>query len=312
MEDTQVLGTQDTGEQSGGSEGQAGDSEFTALDYGEGSEKYITGVMDKFLQELEGDDDDEVEKPEVELEEPPQEEIEPQENPLEEEEKPAQTAEQNAYYAQMRREQQAAQRDAEMRQALQNSPDYQISQLLQQQYGMPPEQILWQLQQAQVHQEAEARGVSPQQIQWERQQQQTMTDQQQYMQVQQQYLEMQQTAMNMQTLLDRFARESQPILQQYPHLTPDDLTDAVIWGQMNNAVHLPLEVMVRSRHADKLYSVQQESAKQEALAQVSGRAATSPQPPRGKAQPGANALTAEEAHFAQMFGMTPERYNKWR
>lgn len=300
MEETQVLNTQDTGEQANGGEGQVNESEFTALDY-EG-EHLITGVMENFMDDDDDDDEQEPVTPteEVELQGEEQQELEEQPQ-----EKQAQTPEQNAYFAEMRRQQQAAQREAEMRQALQNSPEYQISQLLQNQYNMPPEQILWQLQQAQLNQEAEARGVTPQQIQWERQQYQTM-------QAQQQLMETQQMAMQMQQFIDRMERESYQVLQQFPHLTPDDLSEAVIWGQMNNAVHLPLDVLVRTRHADKLYTVQQESARQEALAQVSGRVNNGVQPPKGKAQSSAKPLTSQEAYFAEKFGIKPEEYQKWK
>lgn len=263
-------------------------------------ETVIMGDIDEDEQEEEFVDDEDEDEEETETEaqkEPEVAEPEP--------EKKVQTPEENAYYAEMRRQQQAAQRQMEIQQHLVQTPEYQLAQLLQQQYQMTPDQILSRLQQEQLAKEAEQLGVHPQQLAWQRQQEQQLAQQQQAMREYQQLLQVQQ-------FMQRMEREGQELLNQYPQLTPNDLTDAVIYMYENQVGHLPLADVVKARYADRIYSVNQHQAKQQALAEVSGRTKQAIRPPQGKAPATGSALSPQEAYFAKQFGMTPEEYRKWQ
>lgn len=276
-----------------GSEGQApvaSNEGFTAL------EDVIDGELDDDETDPEGGGQEEAETP-PEVADP-------------ETDKRVQTPEENARYAEMRRQQEAqqmlqlqqqqmAQQFEMMRQQL---PEAQIANLLAQEYGMPPHEVLQRLQYAQISKEAEQRGLTPQQVMWERQQMAVRQQEQQYLQAQQQYTQMQ-------ALMSRLQQEGQEVVRKYPTLTPDDLTEAVIFGHETNSIHMPLEYLVRAKHADKLFAADQQAARQEALAQVSGRMNNGLKAPQGKPVSSPEAgLTQEELFFANKMGISPAAY----
>lgn len=223
-------------------------------------------------------------------------------------EKQAQTPEQNAYFAELRRQREAAEQQMRLQQQIeimrQQMPETQIAQILAQEYGVSPQEMLVRLQQAQIEKEAAQRGLTPQQVMWERQQAAQQQQQQQFIQMQQQYL-------GIQSLMTRLQREGMEVQAKYPTLTPDDLTEAVIYGYEQNAMHLPLEDLVRARHADKLFAADYGAARQQALAQVSGRMQNSIKAPAGRSPKPYN-LTDAERFFAKKMGMSEAEYAKWK
>jgi hypothetical protein len=271
---------------------------FTALDESE-EEDIITGELD---------DDDEASDDEQE-EAPEQEESAEPEVADPEPGKRVQTPEENAYFAELRRQREAAQRQAEMMRQLelmrQSMPETQIAQILSQQYGVSPQEILHRLQEAQLEQEAQQLGITPQQLRYQKQQEAYLRQQQQIIAQQQQFVQMQ-------SLLNRLQAEGAEVRQKYPTITPDDLTEAVIFMYEHNAMHLPLEHAVRAKFADKLFAADREAAKQEALAKVSGRINNGIKAPQGKAPSSAVTLTPEERYFARKFGMTDEEYVRYK
>lgn len=274
-------------------------SEFTAL------EDIIDGEL--------GDDDDapDVEEQEGDSAEPSEDQAQTSPEVAEpgDDGRQPQTPEQNAYFAELRRQREAQQRAFEEQQRIealrQQMPEVQLANMLAQEYGVTPEVMLQRIQQERIAKEAQQRGITPQQLMFERQQQEFAMRQQQMLQQQQQLLQVQ-------SLVSRLEREGMEVRSKYPTLTPDDLTEAVIYGHQNNALHLPLESLVRMRHADKLYAVDANTMRQEALAQVSGRMTSGIKPPQGKAPSSATTLNETEAYFAKKLGIRPEDYAKYK
>jgi hypothetical protein len=288
-------------------------TEGQAPESGEGQAQPKGPVFTALEEVIDGDleDGDESTEEETEENDPELEKQEEGANPEvanPEPDKKVQTPEENAHYAELRRQQEAAQRQAEMQRQLdmmrQQMPETQIAQILSQQYGVTPQEMLYRLRENQLEQEAEQLGVTPQQLRYQRQQEEAIRQQQEAMAQQQQY-------MQMQGVLTRLQREGMEVQQKYPMLTPDDLTEAVIFGYEHQSLHLPLEHLVRAKHAEKLYAADQQAARQQALAQVSGRMGQNIIPPTGKA-PTTTTLTEAERFYARKFGMSDEEYAKWK
>jgi hypothetical protein len=226
-----------------------------------------------------------------------------QQPPEVEEDKPVQTPEENARFAEMRRQQQAAERaQREFEQQLQQRPEYQMAKMLEEMYGMPADQLMEQLKQAQLEKEAQEKGVPVEYLR-----------QIQDMQMQQQELQNQLERMKFDNWYKRMEQESQQLLEEYKMLNYDDINAAMSFSLQRFGISdMPLSQAVFALHGDKIVSELKKQARQEALAEQSGRK-RSALPPQGVTKQGVQPiLTEDERRVAKMMGMTEEDYLKWK
>lgn len=230
-------------------------------------------------------------------EEPPAEEDKPAE---EEPVKPTQTPEENAKFAEQRRQREAqelAQRE------MQNSPEFQIAKLLSDQYGLTPEQLYSQMQESALQRQAEKDGVP---VEFLKQQQ---TQQQETKQLKDQLAKLEFNAWQAQK-----ESEGRAVVEKFKGIvTQDDVNSAMLY-MLNElgTTTMSMERAVRVLHGDKIEAELQRIAKQEALAEISGRKQAPLATQGGKASPSTNQLTADEKHFARMMGVSEQDYLKYK
>jgi hypothetical protein len=261
------------------------------------------------------DDDDYVDVEAVGIDEEIEEEEEVEEAETEEEnsdlsetaeeETTTQTPEENAFYAEQRRQQQEAQRKAELDQQLQErmqqAPEYQVAQLLASQYGMPVDQMLQQLQDSQLEQQAQQQGVP---VEFLRQQQET--------QRQMETLQSQLKQMEFENWMAKQEAEAVQIKQDYPFLTEAEINEARHF-MLNDlkTTAMPLSQAVFAKHQAKITSHLKEQAKQEALAEISGRKSNGTAPNVSQSSPESQ-LSLEERAMAKALGISEKDYLKYK
>jgi hypothetical protein len=249
--------------------------------------------------------DEEEEEEEEEIEE-----AETEENPdlsetAEEETSATQTPEENAFYAEQRRMRQEAERKAQedkmYQERMQQDPNYQVAQLLAAQYGMPVDQMLQQLQESQLEQQAQQQGVPVE-----------FLKQQQALQEQTKSLESKLKQMEFETWLAKQEAEAAQLKQEYQFLTEQDINEARHF-MLNDlqTTNMSLADAVFAKHQSKIITHLKTQAKQEALAEVSGRKSNGTAPNVGKSTPESQ-LTQEERHMAQMLGVSEKEYLKYK
>jgi hypothetical protein len=237
--------------------------------------------------EVETDDDDDgyVEEEDV---------VEEEEQP-----KPRQSREENARFAEMRRQQQLEQLAQEK---VKQSKEYQTTQLLAEMYGVPQEELYDRLYQAKLEKEAQAKNVPVEYLREReelRKQQQTLQDQLHTIMFQQ-----------WQTRVDQ---EKASLKSQFNMLSDADL-DSAAYYMLNDLkrTDLPLENAVFALHGAKILGGLKNTAKNEALAEVSGRK-KNPLPTKNGSKPvEAVSLSDEERYIAKKFGLTDKEYLKWK
>lgn len=243
-------------------------------------------------------------EPEVtpEPEPTPEPEVEPEPEPEPEPVKKEQSPEENAKFAEERRQKQLDERLKQEREKWEkDSTESKITQFLAKQYGMTPDKLFEQLQEAQLQKEAQERNV-PVELLKERQEFMNKTQQ----------LEQELNKMRFENWRNRIEGEKSTLAKEYPMLNADDMDQAVqfMLGTLRNP-EVPLSQAVMAIHGSKIVQSLQEAAKNEALAEISGRA-KSPLPPQGgKPAPTVN-LTEEEKFVAQLMGVTEEDYLKYK
>lgn len=250
---------------------------------------------DDFDDEEEDDFDDEDEEDEDEDDDFEEDEDDEEEIDYEEPKKRVQTKEENAYYAELRRQKQFEER-------LQQTNEYRITQMLANQYGITPEEVLAQLEKAQIAREAQQQGVPVhvmERIQQQERQAQYLQDQIQRMEFERWYSERE--------------YEAQEILERYNGvLTQEDVNDTLSFmlNQLGTTT-LGLDQAVRLLHGDKLESHLKRVAKQEALAEFSGRK-NAPLPSHGVKTAHVDGLTDEERYIAKQLGMSEKQYAQYK
>jgi hypothetical protein len=218
-----------------------------------------------------------------------------------EEEYSTQTPEQNAYYAEQRRQSIVEQRvQQELERLKQQAPEFQMAQMLSQMYGVPVDQLHQQLQEAALQKRAEEQGV-PVEIM-----RQLNAYEQQQFQLQEQLNQMQ-----FESWKNKVDTEGNSMLQQYPMLNEQDILEAQYYllDTLQNP-EIPLQNAVFALHGDKIASSLKELAKQEALAEISGRKKGGLPPQSMKTNSDENYLTAEERYVAKMMGISEADYIK--
>jgi hypothetical protein len=265
--------------------------------------------IEKWLEQYGSDDEmteegepvEELDEPEAE--EPEQEDVQGED--YEEEEEPVveepqvQSKEQNAYYAERRRQEQI---DKAVQERLRQTKEYQTTQLLSEMYGVPQDELYEQLYEAKLTREAQSQNVP---VEYLREREQ--------LRQQQQSLQDQLHTMMFQQWQGRVENEKAQLKSQFAMLTDSDL-DSAAYYMLNDLkrTDLPLENAVFALHGAKILGGLKNTAKNEALAEVSGRK-KSPLPVKGgKSQNDTVSLNDEERYIAKKLGLTDKEYSKWK
>lgn len=219
-----------------------------------------------------------------------------------EEKSSSQTPEQNAYYAEQRRQKLVEERvQQELERVRQQSPEFQMAQMLSKMYGMPVESLYEQMQEAMIAKAAEEQGVPVEimrQLSEYEQSQKTLQDRL--------------NQMEFISWKSRVDKESENLSQQFPMLTKDELDEAKYYllETLQNP-EFPLQQAVFALHGDKITSSLKEAAKQEALAEISGRKKGG-LPPQSMKTSDIVSLTDEERYVAKMMGISEADYIKYK
>ena len=261
-------------------------SEEELNEFGESTEETEEVQEESEPEDVEPEDDSEIE-----------EDVE-EEFDYEEPQKPVQSKEQNAYYAEKRRQEQI---EKAVQDKLRLTKEYQTTQLLSEMYGVPQDQLYEQLYEAKLAREAEAQNVP---VEYLREREQFRQQQQQ--------LQDQLNNLMFQQWQGRIASEKVTLQSQFSMLSDADLEQAAYY-MLNDLkrTDIPLEQAVFALHGAKILGGLKNSAKNEALAEVSGRK-KSPLPVKsGKVQTSV-ALSDEERYIANKLGLTDKEYSKWK
>jgi hypothetical protein len=277
------------------------------------NEKYEPSTLAEYEVDLEnvdfeeGDEVDEVEEVEEEtsdevVEEPAEQSPDVKEQTNEDSDVKNQTSEQNAYYAEQRRQQLVQQRvQQELQKMQQEAPEFQMAKLLSEMYGMPVNDLYKELQEKQMEKQAEQKGVPVEvmkQLNAYEQQQAELQEQLYFMQFQ-----------NWQNRVDE---ETKTMQNQYPMLNAEDIEQAkyFLLDTLQNP-EIPLQNAVFALHGDKIAKSLKELAKQEALAEISGRKKGG-LPPQSMKTTDTKSITDEERYVAKMMGLSEADYIKYK
>lgn len=217
----------------------------------------------------------------------------------EEPQKPVQSKEQNSYYAERRRQEQI---EKAVQEKLRLTREYQTSQLIAEMYGVPQEELYDRLYEAKLEREAESQNVP---VEYLREREQLRQQQSQ--------LQDQLNNLMFQQWQARVENEKANLKSQLTMLTQDDLDQAAYY-MLNDLkrTDLPLEQAVFALHGSKILNGLKNTAKNEALAEVSGRK-KSPLPVKGgRSQNDSVSLSDEERYIAKKLGLTDKEYSKWK
>lgn len=222
----------------------------------------------------------------------------PNETFVEENEKPKQSREQNAYYAEKRRQEQL---ERQIQERLAQTKEYQTTKLLSEIYNIPEEQLYDKLYEAKLTKEAQAQNVP---VEYLREREELRKQQQQ--------LQDQLHTLMFQQWESRVEKEKQSLKAQFNMLSDEDLESAAYY-MLNDLkrTDLPLQNAVFALHGEKILGGLKNTAKNEALAEVSGRK-KSPLPVKGGKSESAVSLSDEERYIAKKLGLTDKEYSKWK
>jgi hypothetical protein len=228
------------------------------------------------------------------------EETETEEEP-EQKEKPKQTPEENAKFAEQRRQKQIEERvQAELKRLQEESPEFKVAKSLSDLYGQPVEEIYKQLEEARLAKQAEQMKVPVEILKkMEAETQKTNALQQQLNQLQ------------FEAWTARVDREEVELKKEYPMLSDDDMYQAKAYLLQRLGKDVPLDNAIHALHGKKIIQSLKDSAKNDTLAEMSGRKKSALPPQSGKASQSV-ALSADELYVAKQMGMSPEEYHKYK
>ena len=258
--------------------------------------------FDGDVEEENSDEEVEVEEQETEQEQEETQQSFQEQDSTQEQESNTQTPEQNAYYAEQRRQSLIEQRvQQELERVRQQAPEFQMAQMLSNMYGMPVEELYQELQEKQMEQQAEERGVPVEIMRQLTQYEQQQAD-----------LQNQLYFMQFQNWQSRVGEEAKQMQNQYPMLDENDIEQAkyFLLDTLQNP-EIPLQNAVFALHGDKIAKSLKDSAKQEALAEISGRKKGG-LPPQSMKSSDTATLTEEERYIAKMMGMSEDDYIKYK
>jgi hypothetical protein len=209
----------------------------------------------------------------------------------------------NAKFAKERREREARERaEAELERLKQESPEFQLAKMLSETYGQPVEQIMRQIQEEQLRQEAAQRKVPIEELREKR------AEKERADRLEQSLMELQFKDWQRQMSVD-----GTKLLNEYKMLTQEDM-DAAENYILNVAknVEMPLEDAVFAVHGKKIAKALAKGQQQEDLAKQSGRSKKTPLPPNNSKAKKNVSLTADEQAMARAFNMSDEEYAKYK
>lgn len=205
--------------------------------------------------------------------------------------------EDNARNAERRRQQE--QRIAEKLKA--ESPEFKFVQQMSALSGKSVEQLMAELQEAELVQKAKQQGV-PLEIARKMHESDQRAAQ----------LEQKLAQLEFNAWASRIDQESATLKADFPMLNDADLAEAkrYLLQDLKNP-DLPLERAVFALHGKKIMDNIRDNSQNEALAQASGRKAASTPPPKASKNPDPVLLTPEQKAVAEIYDMTDEEYLKW-
>lgn len=227
---------------------------------------------------------------------------EEEEEKEEEPKKKAQSKEKNAEFAAKRRQAEMEQRvQAELERLKKESPDFKLAEKLSKIYGKSTDQILSELQEAELQKQAEERKVPVEQIKKEQQDSQELAQ-----------LKEEMNRLKFDAWKSKIDADKVRLKTDYNVLGDSDLDEAVQYVLRTN-VDMPLEQAVYALHGKKIIEALATAKEQEKLAAESGRKKKTPLAPNnGKASQAAKSITAEEKYIAQQLGMSVDDYLKYK
>ena len=259
----------------------------------EDNEDEIDTDEEEFTEE-EDDSEAEEEQDEEEYEEEVEEETPPA--------KKKQSKEDNAKFAAQRRQ---AELDRKVQEKLdelkQSDPNFLLAQTLSEQYGETPENILAQLKEAQLQEQATKSGIP---IEHLRKQQETDSKVEN--------LENELNALRFQAWQSRIEAEAVTLKGKYTMLSDEDIeaAETYLLNTVRN-VDMPLSQAVYALHGEKIIEGLAKGKVQDDLASKSGRKAKNALPPNNsKPAKSTGTLSAEEKAVARAFGISEADYLK--
>lgn len=254
-------------------------------------------------EELEEEELEEIEEDGYEeLEEDAEIEEDVEENYEEPPSKKKQTPEENAKFAEMRRQSIIDQRvREELEKAKANSVEYKTTQLLAQMYGVSPEQLYKQIEDARVTQQAEEQGIP---IEVARSLEQYRSELGTYQEKLKQ--------LEFQSWSSKVDSQANELKKQFPMLTDDDIYDSKVYllETIRNP-NMPLEQAVFALHGAKITNSYRSNVRNEVLAEVSGRKKGA-LPPQTRKASTAQSLSQDEVLAAKALGVSIDDYLKFK
>lgn len=221
---------------------------------------------------------------------------------LEDDEEQPQSPETNAYYAELRRQKKAEEAArAQFEAQRSSSPEYKMAQILAKQYGVSVDELAKQIEETALEREADEQGVSVEylrELQAEREARKELEDRLNRIEFESWYSQKE--------------AEKASVLEKFNGiLTEQELDDAIVFALEDlQRTDISLDKAVRILYGDKIESELRRIAKQEALAEISGRK-QSPLGQSGKAT-STESLTSEERYIAKRMGISEEEYQKYK
>lgn len=213
--------------------------------------------------------------------------------------KKVQSPEENARYAEQRRQSLIDQRvKEELERQKAESLEYKTTQMLAQMYGVTPEQLYAQIEDARLKQEAEKQGIPLEVAKSLEQYKNELGTYQQKLQ-----------QLEFESWSSRVDAQEQQLKQQYPMLTDDDLYNSKVYLlQTIRNPNMPLEQAVFALHGAKITNTFKDNIRNEVLAEMAGRKKGALPPQSMKKASPAKTLSQDEILAARALGISEEDY----
>lgn len=244
-------------------------------------------------------DEDTEPETETETEADPEAEVETEADPEPEPDKKKQSAEENARFAEERRQRQVADELAKLKES---DPAFLLAKELSDMYGTSADEMLAKIREDALIKKSKETNVP---VEFLKAQQASIDKQKE--------LEDKLNALQVEGWMRRMDSEAVTLKTEFPILTDDDIEKAKVHmiGQLGR-IDMPLEEVVMSLHGKRLIESLRTSAKQEALAEMSGRKGILPTGANKSGNSSDTGLTAEEKFVAKQMGMSEADYKKYK